>query len=104
MDGVDSFNTIGRISNFRNIYIIQMKKVGRPTHYKPNIKQRVFEMRDSGYRRQYIAVKLKIPFHTVVNILYAESRRKAVDRYYEKNKKRIVKRQVEYMRAYKKRK
>lgn len=81
-----------------------MKKVGRPPHYNPKIKQKVFEMRNSGYKREYIAVKLKIPFHTVVNILYADTRRKAVDRYYQKNREKIVKKQVEYMRTYKRRK
>ena len=63
------------------IYIIQMKKAGRPTNYKPNLKKKVFAMRNRGFHIQEIADKFEIPYYTVVNILHAKIIQKAVRKY-----------------------
>lgn len=79
-------------------------KVGRPPQYNINIRKQVIAMRDKGFHRQEIADKFGISYYTVVNILYAKIKQKASKKYYLKNRKKIVKKQVEYMRTYKKRK
>lgn len=73
----------------------------RPPKYPQWKIDMIFKARKRGRPVSFIATLLDMPLETVRNYVYKKCRRKAAEKYYKKNREKIIKKMKEYNKTYK---